>query len=70
MDDVLLSEGRCSSRSHRCEWKDGPNDSVCIMILLCRLIADYMIVVDTVYLWKMVVFHCGGCVPLVMTMCH
>jgi hypothetical protein len=44
------SEGRCSSRYHRCEWKNGPDDSVCIMILLCRLISDDMIVVETVCL--------------------
>jgi hypothetical protein len=70
MADVLLSEGRCSSRSHRCEWKNGPDDSVCIMILLCRLISDDMIVVETVCLWTVVVCHCGGCIPLVVTMCH
>jgi hypothetical protein len=29
----LPFEGRCSSRSHRCEWKNGPDDSVYIMIL-------------------------------------
>jgi hypothetical protein len=70
MTDVLLSEGRCSSRSHRCEWNNGPNDLVCIMILLCRLISDDMIVVETVYLSIVVVCYCGGCVPLVVTMCH
>jgi hypothetical protein len=70
MVDVLLFEGRCSSRSHRCEWKNGPDDSVCIMILLCRLISDDMITVETVCLWTVVVCHCGGCIPLVVTMCH
>jgi hypothetical protein len=70
MVDVLPYEGRCSSRSHRCEWKNGPDDSVCIMILLCRLISDDMIVVETVCLWTVVVCYCGGCVPLVVTMCH
>jgi hypothetical protein len=70
MADVLLSEGRCSSISHRCEWKNGPDDSVCIMILLCRLISDDMIVVETVCLWTIVVCYCGGCDPLIVTMCH
>jgi hypothetical protein len=28
-----LSEGRCSSRSHRCEWKNGPDDSVYIITM-------------------------------------
>jgi hypothetical protein len=51
MDDVLLSEGRCSSRSHRCEWKNGPDDSVYINILfLCRLISNDMIAMKTVCL--------------------
>jgi hypothetical protein len=27
MADVLLFEGICSSRSHRGEWKNGPDDS-------------------------------------------
>ena len=67
MVDVLLSEGRCSSRSHRCEWKNGPNDLVCIMILL---ILDDMIVMETVCLWTIVVCYCGGCDPLVVTVCH
>jgi hypothetical protein len=66
----LLSEGRFSSISHRCEWRNGLYDSVCIMILLCKLISDDMIVVETVYLWTIVVCYCGGCVPLVVTMCH
>jgi hypothetical protein len=35
--DVLFSEGRCSSISHRCEWKNGPDDSVCIMILFMQI---------------------------------
>jgi hypothetical protein len=70
MVDVLPSEGRCSSRSHRCEWKNGPDDSVCIMILLYRLISDDMITVETVCLWTVVVCHCVGCVPLFVTMCH
>jgi hypothetical protein len=70
MVDVLPPEGRCSSRSHRCEWKNGLDDSVCIMILLCRLISDDMITVETVCLWTVVVCHSGGCIPLVVTMCH
>jgi hypothetical protein len=36
-EDVLLSEGRCSSRYHRCEWKNGPYDSICIMILFMQV---------------------------------
>ena len=70
MDEVLLSEGRCSSRSHRFEWKNGRDDSVCIMILLCKLISDDMILVETVCIWTIVVCYCGGCVPLVVIMCH
>jgi hypothetical protein len=67
----LLYEGRCSSRSHRCEWKNGPDDSVYIMILfLCRLISDDMIAMETVCLWTIDVCYYGGCVPLVVTMCH
>jgi hypothetical protein len=57
MADVLLSEGRCSSISHRCEWKNGPDDSVCIMILLCRLISYDMNVVEIVCLWTIVVCY-------------
>ena len=69
MDDVLLYEGRCSSRSHRYEWKNGPDDSVYIMILfLCRLISDDMIAMETICLWKIDVCYCGGCVPLVVIM--
>jgi hypothetical protein len=60
MADVLLSEGKCSSRSYRCEWKNGPDDLVCIMILLCRLISDDMIVVETICLWRVVLCHCDG----------
>jgi hypothetical protein len=40
------------------------------MILLCRKISDDMITVETVCLWTVVVCHYGGCVPLVVTMCH
>jgi hypothetical protein len=61
MTNVLLSEGRCSSRYHICEWNNFPDDPVCI--LLCRLISDDMITMETVC-------HCGGCIPLVVTMCH
>jgi hypothetical protein len=64
MADVLLSEGICSSRSHICEWKNGPDDSLCIMILLCRLISDDMIVLETVCLWRVVCATRCGCVPL------
>jgi hypothetical protein len=63
----LLSEGICSSKSHRCEWRNGPDDLVCIMILLYRLISNDMIVVETICLWTIVVCYCGGCVPLVVT---
>jgi hypothetical protein len=37
---------------------------------LCKLISDDMIVVETVCLSIVVVCHCGGSVPLVVTMCH
>ena len=67
MADVLLYEGRFSSISHKCEWKNGPNDSVCIMILL---ISYDMIVVETVCLWKIVVCYCGGCDPLIAIVGH
>jgi hypothetical protein len=61
----LLYEGRCSSISHKCEWKNGLN---CIMILFMKV--DDMTVVETVCLWTIVVYYCGGCVPLFVTMCH
>jgi hypothetical protein len=68
MADVLLSEGRCSSRSHRREWKNDPDNLVYIMILfLYRLISDDMIDLETVCLWTVEVCYCGGCVPLVVT---
>jgi hypothetical protein len=70
MDDVLLSKGRFSSRSHICEWKNGPDDLVCIMILLCKLISDDMITLETICLLTLFLCHYGGCVPLVVTMCH
>jgi hypothetical protein len=71
MADVLHSEGRCSSRSHRCEWKNDPYDSVYIMIfVLCRLILDDMIAMETICLWTIDVCYYGGCVSLVVTMCH
>jgi hypothetical protein len=40
------------------------------MILLCRLISDDMIVVETVCLWTIVVCYRGGCDPLVVIVCH
>jgi hypothetical protein len=46
----LLSKGICSSISHRCEWRNGPNDAVCIMILLYKLISDDMTIVEMVCL--------------------
>jgi hypothetical protein len=67
MVDVLLSEDKCSSRYHRCEWKNGPYESTCIMILL---ISYDMIVVENICLWKIVVCYCGGCDPMVVTVCH
>jgi hypothetical protein len=33
----LLSKGICFSRSHRCEWRNDPNDSVCILILFMQV---------------------------------
>jgi hypothetical protein len=30
---MFYSKGRCSSRSHRCEWKNGPDDSVYIITM-------------------------------------
>jgi hypothetical protein len=34
---LLLYEGICSSRSHRCEWKNGLDDSTSIMILFMQV---------------------------------
>jgi hypothetical protein len=69
MVDVLLCEGKCSSKSHKCEWKNGPDDSAYIMILfLCRLISNNMIAMETVCLSTIDVCYCGGCVTLVVTM--
>jgi hypothetical protein len=68
---MFYSEGICSSRSQRCEWKNGPDDSVYIIILfLCRLISDDMITMETVCLQKVEVCYCGRYVPLFVTMCH
>jgi hypothetical protein len=68
---LLLYEGRCSFKSHRCEWKNGPNDSVYIMILfLCRLISYDMISMETLCLWKIDVCYYDGYITLVVTMCH
>jgi hypothetical protein len=33
----LLSEGIFSSRCHICEWRNGLDDSVCIMILFMHV---------------------------------
>jgi hypothetical protein len=30
---IFYSEGRYSSRSHKCEWKNGPDDSVYIIAM-------------------------------------
>ena len=66
MDDVLLYEGRCSSKSHRCEWKNGPDDLVYIIALfLCRLILVDML--ETACLQTVEVYYCGGYVPLSVT---
>jgi hypothetical protein len=72
MADVLPSEGRCSSRTHRCEWKNGLDDSIYIMTLffMCRSISYDMIAMEIVCLWTVYVCYCGGCVPLVVTMSH
>jgi hypothetical protein len=37
MVDDLIFEGICSSKSHKCEWKNGPGDLVCIMILFMQV---------------------------------
>jgi hypothetical protein len=54
-------------RSHRCEWKNGPDDLVYILTLvMCTLMSDdyyeYCMTVD--------VYYCGGCVPLFVTICY
>jgi hypothetical protein len=62
---MFYSEGRCSSRYHRCEWKNVPNDSVYIITLfLCRLISVDMITMETVCLQTVEVCYYGGYVPL------
>ena len=63
---LFYSEGKYSFRSHRCEWKIGPDDSVYIITLfLCRLVSDDCyedcMTVDA--------YYCGGCVPLFVTIC-
>jgi hypothetical protein len=68
---VLLSEGRRFSISHKCEWRNGPNESVYIMkLFLCKLISDDLIAMETVCLWTVDACYCGGCVPMVVTMSH
>jgi hypothetical protein len=52
------------SRSHKCEWKNGPDDPVYVITLfLCRLISygcyEHCMTVD--------IYYCGGCVPLFVT---
>jgi hypothetical protein len=37
---------------------------------LCRLISDDMIVEETVCLGTVAICYCGGCDPLVVTVCH
>ena len=68
---MFYSESICSSRSHRCEWKNGPDDSVYIITLfLCRLISVDMITMETVCLQIVELCYCGGYVPLFVTVCH
>jgi hypothetical protein len=68
---MFYFEGRCSSRSHRCEWKNGPDDSVYIItFFLCRLISVDMITMEIVCLQTVEACYCGGYVPLFVTMCH
>jgi hypothetical protein len=43
---------------------------VYIMILLCRLISNDMIVVETVCLWTIFLCYFGGCDPLVVNVIH
>ena len=38
--------------------------------IVMRVDIDDMFTVETLCLWTVVVCHCGGCVPLVVTMCH
>jgi hypothetical protein len=64
-----LLKGNCSSKSHRCEWKNGPDDSVYIITMFSMQIDD-MIVMETVCLRIVDVYYCGGCVPLIVTICH
>jgi hypothetical protein len=43
---------------------------ISLYFFLYRLISDDMIAMETVCLWKIDVCYCGGCVPLVVSMCH
>jgi hypothetical protein len=81
---VLLYEGRCSSRSHRFEWKNGLDNSTCIMILFMQVdIRRYDICRDCmsldsscILLWWMCSTDCdyvslvSSCVLLGMVVYH
>jgi hypothetical protein len=41
-----------------------------ISLFLCMFISDDMIAMETICLWTIDVSYYGGCVPLVVTMCH
>jgi hypothetical protein len=66
---MFYSERRCYSRSHRCEWKNGPDKSVYIITLfLCRLISVDML--DIACLQTIEIYYCCGYVPLFVTVRH
>jgi hypothetical protein len=66
---MFYSERRCSSRSHICELKNGPDVSVYIITLfLCRLISVDML--ETTCLQTIEIYYCGGYVPLFVTVRH
>jgi hypothetical protein len=61
---IFYVEGRHSFRSHRCEWKIGPNDYYWYSMLRADILSDLtdvserlaqMIVVDIIY-WRQTLF--------------
>ena len=68
---LFYFEGRYSFRSHRCEWKICPDDSVYIITLfMCKLISVDIITMESVSLHTVEVCYCGGYVPLFVSMYH
>ena len=66
---MFYSEDKYSSRSHRCEWKIGTDDSIYFNNILCPGWYQ-MIVMETACLQTVEIWYCGGYGPLFVTMCH